>query len=374
MKKLILWIVALATLSGSALFGQDLAGTWQGTLSTPAAQLRIVAKITRAADGKFEGQLFSIDQGGQPRPMNLISLDGRTVNWKVDALSASYQGNFMADGNAINGTMTQATTSMPLNMVRATPQTAWAIPEPPPPPKPMDPAADPGIEVATVKLIQVETRGRGLGFQGTQLRVNNYSLLNAITFAYDLHERQVSGGPAWMSTDRFEIVVKPDTPGQPNPQQIRRLLQKVLAERFQLKFHSEKRELSVYVITLPANTKHKMTESASGGNLPTLRFPRPGLLPARNATMAGLAQALQGAVLDRPVIDQTKIEGRYDFTLDWTPDEFQFASFGPVSQLPDTGKPNIFQAFQEQLGLKLEATKAPADVIVIDKAEKPMEN
>ena len=238
----------------------------------------------------------------------------------------------------------------------------------------MDPAADPGIEVATIKPSPVETRGRGLGFQGSQLRVVNYSLLNAITFAYELHERQVSGGPAWMSTERFEIVVKSDTPGQPNPQQVRRLLQKVLVERFQLKFHSEKRELSVYTITQPANTKHKMTESASDENLPSLRFPRQGLLPARNATMAGLAQALQGAVLDRPVLNQTKIEGRYDFTLDWMPDQFQFTSFGPAPELPDNGKPNIFQAFQEQLGLKLEATKATADVIVIDRAEKPTEN
>ena len=100
MKRLMLWIVALAALSGGALFGQDLAGTWQGTLSTPAAQLRVVIKIAKAADGKFEGQLFSIDQGGQARPMNLISLDGRTVKWKVDALSASYEGAFTADGNA----------------------------------------------------------------------------------------------------------------------------------------------------------------------------------------------------------------------------------------------------------------------------------
>ena len=196
-------LVALLVLfcgSGATLFGQELQGTWQGTLSTPATPLRIVAKITKADDGKFEGQIFSIDQGGPGRPMNLISLDGRTVKFKVDALSASYDGAFTAHGNAINGTMTQATTPLPLNLVRATPQTAWAIPEPPAPPKPMDPAADPGIEVATVKPSAVETRGRGIGFQGLQLRVVNYSLLNAITFAYDLHERQVSGGPAWMST------------------------------------------------------------------------------------------------------------------------------------------------------------------------------
>jgi uncharacterized protein (TIGR03435 family) len=360
--------------AGATLFGQDLAGTWQGTLAAPAAQLRVVFKITGTADGKFTGQGFSIDQGAQPIPMNAITVEGRSVKFKLDAISASYDGSFTADGNTIEGSLTQGPMPRPLNLSRATPQTAWAIPEPPPPPKPMDPAADPGIEVATVKLSPPEARGRLYTVRGTQVMGINVTLLNAITFAFDLHERQVSGGPAWMSTDRFEIVIKPDTPGQPNGQQIKSLFQKALADRFQLQFHKEKRELSVYAITLPANTKHKLTESASAANLPNLIFPRPGLLPARNATMANFAQVLQGAVLDRPVIDQTSIEGRYDFTLDWTPDEFQFTSFGPRPPLPDTGKPNIFQAFQEQLGLKLESTKAPAEVLVIDKAEKPSDN
>ena len=100
-----------------------------------------------------------------------------------------------------------------------------------------------------------------------------------------------------------------------------------------------------------------------------------GCASAQNATMNDLAQVLQSAVMDRPVINQTNIQGRYNFTLDWTPDEFQFASFGPrPGPFPDNGKPNIFQAFQDQLGLKLESTKAPADVMVIDKAEKPSDN
>jgi uncharacterized protein (TIGR03435 family) len=370
-------LLAMATLfytSGAALFGQDLAGTWQGTLSTPAAQLRVVFKINATPDGKFTGQGFSIDQGGQPIPMSAITVEGRNVKWKVDALAASYEGAFTPDGNTINGTVTQGPNPMPLNLTRATPQSAWAIPEPPPPPKPMDPKADPNIEVATVKPSPSEARGRLYTMRGAQLMAINVTVLNVITFAYDLHERQVSGGPAWASSDRFEIVIKPDTPGQPNIQQMKALLRKALVDRFQLKFHNEKRELSVYAITLPPNTKHKMTESAPGQNLPNLIFPRPGLLPARNATMTDLAQSMQSAVLDRPVLNQTNIEGRFDFTLDWMPDEFQFATFGPLPQLPDTGKPNIFQAFQQELGLKLESTKAPADVMVIDKVERPSEN
>jgi uncharacterized protein (TIGR03435 family) len=79
-------------------------------------------------------------------------------------------------------------------------------------------------------------------------------------------------------------------------------------------------------------------------------------------------------VLNRPVINQTKIEGRFDFTLDWMPEESQPASVGPAQPVPETGKPNIYEAFREQLGLKLEATRAPATIMVIESVEKPSEN
>jgi len=117
-----------------------------------------------------------------------------------------------------------------------------------------------------------------------------------------------------------------------------------------------------------------MTAATPGPNLPTLRYPRAGLLPARNATMTELAQSLQTAVLDRPVINLTKIEGRFDFTLDWMPDETQFATFGQSQSVPETGRPNIYEAFREQLGLKLEATRASATIMVIESVEKPSEN
>src|SRR5262245_56379971 len=238
MKLRLFAVIALVLCASATLFGQDLAGTWQGTLATPAAQLRVVFKIASAPDGKFTGQGFSIDQGGQPIPMNSISVQGKTVKWKLDVIAATFEGTFAPDGNAINGTMTQGQ-PLPLNVTRATPATAWAIPEPPPAPKPMDPKVDPGIEVATVKPSPAEARGRLYTFRGTQMMAINVTVMNAITFAYDLHERQVSGGPAWMSADRFEIVIKPDTPGQPNIQQMKQLMQKALVDRFQMKFHPE---------------------------------------------------------------------------------------------------------------------------------------
>ena len=102
-----------------------------------------------------------------------------------------------------------------------------------------------------------------------------------------------------------------------------------------------------------------------------------GVLPATNATIADLAGVMQTAVLDRPVVDKTGLAGRYDFTLRWTPDESQFAGLGvqvpPPSNDPNA-PPGLFTAIQEQLGLKLDAARAPTEVLVIDRVEKPSEN
>ncbi len=93
--------------------------------------------------------------------------------------------------------------------------------------------------------------------------------------------------------------------------------------------------------------------------------------------MADFVGLLQGAVLDRPVLDQTGLTGRFDFSLNWTPDDSQFAGMGAKSPPPTDGAnapPSLYTAIQEQIGLKLDATKALADVIVIDHLEKPSEN
>ena len=121
-----------------------------------------------------------------------------------------------------------------------------------------------------------------------------------------------------------------------------------------------------------------LTKSAGDPNgLPALIFRQLGVLPVQNATMGDFAGVMQSAVLDRPVVDQTGLTGRYDFTLRWTPDETQFAGMG-IRVPPPTGDasaaPGLFTAIQEQLGLKFEATKAPVDVLVVDRAERPSDN
>jgi uncharacterized protein (TIGR03435 family) len=102
-----------------------------------------------------------------------------------------------------------------------------------------------------------------------------------------------------------------------------------------------------------------------------------GKLNVRNALMSDFTGLMQGVVLDRPVVDQTGLTGRFDFTLNWTPDDSQFAGMGaripPPTDSADA-PPNLYTAIQEQIRLKLEATKAPADVMVIDHVEKPSAN
>jgi len=374
-KILSLLLSAFALLPG-ALHAQNLTGDWQGTLKAGPRDLRVVFKISRNPDETLKAQMISVDQGGQPIPVSSVTQNGPGVKLKVDLIGGSFEGALNADATSLSGTWTQGPAPLPLTLARATPQTAWAIPEPPPPPKAMAADADPAFEVATIKPSRPETQGRGFTMRGGQVMTINTSVSNLISFAYDLHDRQISGGPAWMESDKFDITGKPDAPGQPNLLQMKAMVRKLLADRFQLKFHMEKKELSVYAI-VPGKAAHKLTKNTTSTNaIPSLMFPRLGMLPARNATLAEFAQVMQSAALDRPVVDQTGLQGRYDFTLTWTPDEFQFTSFGPRPPQPAEAAtaPDLFTAFQEQLGLKLEGKKAPADVLVVDRAEKPSEN
>jgi len=163
----------------------------------------------------------------------------------------------------------------------------------------------------------------------------------------------------------------------PNDKQLKSMLKKLLADRFQLKFHTDKKELSVYAL-VPAKTGPKLTKSeADAGSLPGLFFRGLGKLNVRNATMLDFTQLMQEAVLDRPVVDQTGLTGRWDFTLNWTPDESQFGGIGIKVPAPSDkvdAPPPLFTAIQEQIGLKLDPTKAPVDVMVIDKAERSSDN
>lgn len=213
-----------------------------------------------------------------------------------------------------------------------------------------------------------------------QFAANNHTLKTLIAAAYNLNPRAISGGPDWVDSDHYDIVAKAPNEVRPNLDDQMRMLRKLLADRFQLAFHREPKELHVYALTV-AKGGPKLKESTDSPDafpegLPHLIFVVSPLLvhlPGRNATMADLASVMQRAALEYPVLDKTGLTKRYDFDLEFTPDETVFGgALGKGSD--DTGKPALLTAISQQLGLKLEATKGVVDALVIDHALRASQN
>ena len=371
--------LVLSALLAASAFAQNVAGTWQGTLSTPQRALRLVMKVTRADDESLKATFYSIDQNGQGIPASAVSLQGTAFKAMIPAIGVQYEGKLSADGNTITGTFTQGA-PLPLNLVKATPSTEWTIPEPPPPPRVMAADAKPSFEVATIKPSNPDTPGQALQVGrggGNAFTTLNMPVSELIKFAYGIHGKQVIGGPSWLESDRFDILAKPDTPGIPNATQLRTMVQKLLAERFGLEFHREKKELSAYVIEVDKAGVKMAKVEGNRGNLPGFGGRGPGSVGVRNSTMAEFADFLQARILERPVVDQTGLTDRYDFTLEWRPDAAQLAGAGPnAPALPQNieDRPDLLTAMRQQLGLKVEAGKAAVEVLVIDKVLKPTAN
>jgi uncharacterized protein (TIGR03435 family) len=385
MKKM-LWIPALALCFGNALLAQSFPGTWQGALKVPQApngELRIVLKMSTTPADKLAGDFYSIDQRTPAIPATTVTASGNTLKMAIQQLNGSYEGRMSADGNTINGTWTQNGNSLPLDLTRATPETAWTIPEPPPPPKMMDANAKPEFEVATIKPSDPNRPGWGITVDRSGVfHTLNTTLNDLIKFAYDMHPKQVAGAPAWADSDKFDIEAKPDKPGMPSVNQMKVMLQKLLADRFSLTSHKDKRELSAYAITVvKGGVKIKKEENT------TIPIPGFGGRPqagfnAHNATLGEFASVMQAQFMDLPVVDQTGLgDTRYTFVVKFTPDPgmrpFGGAAPPPQAQpaTPDPdAPPDLFAAMEQQLGLHMQKTKALVDVMVIDKIDKPSAN
>jgi uncharacterized protein (TIGR03435 family) len=203
------------------------------------------------------------------------------------------------------------------------------------------------------------------------------TLGDLIKLAYDVHSRQIVGAPSWLDSEKWDLFAKPDKPGKPSLAQLKGMLQKLLADRFQLALHHEKRDLPVYAITVEKSGA-KLTRNDSDPNGNPTYSAGPRVVTMTNGTLADLANGLQrsGNILDRPVVDQTGLgSARYDLIVKWTPLAAQTQVGGTEARV-DNGDapPDLFTAFQQQLGLKFVSTKAPVDVLVIDHVEKPSAN
>jgi uncharacterized protein (TIGR03435 family) len=359
---------------------KDIAGTWQGTLQVPpylkpGRDLRVVFKISKTDDGAYKGFGYSIDQSGGARgpiPAYKVTLKGTTVIISVPFDGVTYEGKLAADGGTILGNVaTSWGVTLPLNLTRATAETEWTLPPPPPRLPPMNPNATPSFKVTINPSNPASTPGGIYFVQGNLLRGTNITLNYLISFAYEVHPKLIIGTPPWAETDEFGIEAKPESEGAPSEKQWQDMLQKLLADRFKLAFHREKKDLPVYALSV-GKTGPKLTNSGGDSNgLPALEFGAQGTLHATKATMAEFTQSMQAVVLDRPVVDRTGLKGRFDFDLNWTPDDTQYTGIEARRIRHSADAPPLYTAIQEQIGLKLDATKAPVELLVIDHVEKP---
>ena len=369
-------LLVLAALQG-ALLAPSIEGTWQGTLAAPNQnQIRLALKIAKNGNA-YEGRFYNLENGRQFN-LGAITLQGNAVKIVIPGNGMTYEGKIEVDGNSITGALTQGTNPLPLSLKRATAETAWELPPPPVAPSALPAGTKLEFEVASIKPSPAPPANAGFNVTQTEMRTRSISLARLTTFAYALHRSQVAGLPAWADTEGYEIIATLPRGGDPTDPQLLAMVQNLLKSRFNFSSHTEKRELSVYAINIGKGglAGIKMVKNDSSGvniggqGLGRVRF--------RGATMANLANQLQLRVFDRPVIDQSGLTGRYDFTLDWRPDEFQFPN-APAPQraaaiTANDALPDLFTAFQQQLGMKLEATKALVDVLVIDQVSKPTEN
>lgn len=377
-----LCVFALAVISGGVMFAQSFTGTWQGAIKIPNApngELRIVLRISMVSGDRLAGVLYSIDQNGPPVPATTVMAGGPAIKMTLDRMNASYQGKLSADGKTISGTFSQGT-PLRLDFTRATPETAWTIPEPPPPPKAMDPKADPSFDIATVKESDPNRPGWSLGRdQNGMFHTRGTTVADLARYAFTAHLKQLIGLPAWAETEKFDVEGKPDTPGFSTTEQMRTMVRKLLVARFSLAYHKEKKEIAVYALAVAkGGPKIKPETDASTG--PAFGGAPQRGFQGRTATMAEFASIVQSQFMDLPVVDQTGLgAARYTFTLKFTPDPTMrpFGGAHDAQTIPlaaDDAPPDIFSAMEQQLGLRLQKTKASAGVVVIDKIERPSAN
>ena len=237
----------------------------------------------------------------------------------------------------------------------------------------------PKFEVASLKPSQPGGRGGGIRPTpgGERYEAVNVPLRLLISVAYRLKNEQIAGGPDWMNTELFDMRAKPEKPT--TIEELHLMLQDLLAERFQLKFHRETKELPIYAMTVDKGGPKLEPHQAQSAGDPWIEQEQTQFLHlklhARFVPMDYFAWRL-GQLLDRPVVDMTGLKGGYDFELAYTRDlPPGFPENGLINgEPPDTSGPSIFEALQKQLGLKLERQKGPVEILVVDHAEKPTEN
>jgi uncharacterized protein (TIGR03435 family) len=281
------------------------------------------------------------------------------------------------------------------------------------------PVAELHFEVASIRPVAPLTPGRVeagrlLGMQGGpgtsapgQINYGYVTLIRVLTAVYGIKAYQISG-PAWLGSEHYDIVAK--VPPQTTKEQLNRMLRNLLAERFNMTVHRATKVLDVYEVLvgktgLGPKLKESVEDPGAAGGVPAppLRmlptdndgFPqlpagRPGMIVIPSAAgkrivarALPLLDLLNMIDLGRPILDKTGLTGKFDFTVEYSteglnlpvPSVLPGGGPSPIDTSPDEGGPSIFEAFEKQLGLKLEAKKDPVEMLVLDRIDKvPTEN
>ena len=246
------------------------------------------------------------------------------------------------------------------------------------------------FEVASVKPNKTGDPNSALRLQpGGRIVATNVALRLLIRNLYNVQAEQIAGAPDWIESERFDIEAKADREYPPQADapapELLAMMRNLLADRFKLVVHRESREMPVYLLVMAkadktlgpqmrrvdvdcaAETARAMAARRGGAPPPSdpnkmppcgMRM-RSGNVTARGTTLPQLARNLS-QFLGRSVVDRTGLGGAFDMDLEWAPE-----------QTPNAPGPSIFTAVQEQLGLKLDSQRAPVDVLVVDRVERP---
>lgn len=338
MRKIVLaWLVC-----AGAMAAADVSGKWA------SATLYLILKqdgsrLTGSAGPSEQDQILTLSSG---------SVEGDRIAFKM----GSFQLDLQVDGDGMKGEMKNAAGSAPVFLKRVTERPAGGRRT---------------FEVASVKRAPPPT-GNGINssmrLDPGRLTCSNVSLKKLIFESYGVKDYQVSG-PDWLGTEIYDITAT--VPSGVTRDDVQAMIQSLLADRFQLALHRDTREMPVLALVVgKSGPKLQEVEFARGSTSASAGKFTAVTVPIRNFTEFLSRQT------GRPVLDMTGLKGFYSFTLSFTPDQ------APTAPGPDSGPiaesavgASLFTAIQEQLGLRLEARKAPVEILVVDHAEKvPTEN
>jgi uncharacterized protein (TIGR03435 family) len=265
------------------------------------------------------------------------------------------------------------------------------------------PAPQPAFDVVSIKPSQPGAPNRLPRITPGRVELSNTTLKQLIGTAYSrfaFDTREIVGGPSWIDSERFDIVATMERPPQLDGfamlGELSGMLRAVIEQRFGVKAHNEQREGDVYTLTyarsdrktgaglrqVPDACAAALKELTGAAPPPRRSGPPPcsfggppGRLIGTGVTIVMVANVLSGHA-GRTVVDRTGLAGSFDFELNFDPSSSAQAPPGepPGPQPRDDSKPSLFTALQEQLGLKLEPTRGPVDVLVVDSAERPTPN